>query len=140
MNGAEAKAPLPALDPGNTAFWTGGARGQLLICRCGACRRWLHPPVPVCRFCLSTDVTPQPSSGRGAVLTYTINRQPWLPSLPPPYAIAVIGLDDDPDLRVTSRLVDVAPEEVSIGMRVRVMFEQAGDIWLPLFGRDGNRR
>lgn len=136
----EATAPLPALDPGNIPFWTGGGRGELLICRCGSCRRWLHPPVPVCRFCLSTEVTPKPSSGRGRVLTYTINRQAWLPSLPPPYVIAVIGLDDDPDLRVTSRLVDVEPEGVSIGMRVRVRFEEAGDVWLPLFTPEWDHR
>jgi uncharacterized OB-fold protein len=132
----EAKAPLPALNPGNTPFWTGGQRGELLICRCGSCSRRLHPPVPVCRFCLSTDVTPEPSSGRGRVVTYTINRQSWLPSLPPPYVIAVIALDDDADLRLTSRLVDVRPEEVSIGMPVSVRFEQADDVWLPLFGPD----
>ncbi len=129
----DVKAPLPALDPGNTPFWTGGADGLLLISRCGACRRWLHPPVPVCRFCLSTDIAPEPSSGRGTVLTYTVNRKQWLPTLPPPYVIAVVGLDDDPELRVTTRLVDVAPEEVSIGMRVAVRFEHAGDVWLPLF-------
>jgi uncharacterized OB-fold protein len=133
------KAPLPALDPGNTPFWTGGESGQLLICRCGSCRRWLHPPVPVCRHCLGTDVTPEPSSGRGEVLTYTINHQPWLPSLPPPYVIAVIGLDDDPELRLTTRLVDISPEDVSIGMRVSVCFEQAADVWLPLFGPERDR-
>lgn len=136
----DAKAPLPGLDPGNTPFWTGGQTGELLICRCGACGRWLHPPVPVCRFCLSTDVAPRPCNGGGAVLTYTINRQPWLPSLPPPYVIAVIGLDDDPDLRLTSRLVDIQPEEVSIGMRVSVRFEEAGDVWLPLFAPERDRR
>jgi uncharacterized OB-fold protein len=133
----EARAPLPALDAGNTEFWTGGKRGELLICRCGSCRRWLHPPVPVCRFCLSTDVTSEPSSGRGTVLTYTINRQPWLPLLPPPYVIAVIGLDDDPDLRMTSRLVGVVPEHVAVGMRVEVSFEEAEDVWLPLFTTEG---
>jgi uncharacterized protein len=137
---ADATAPLPALDPGNTPFWTGGASGELLICRCGSCWRWLHPPVPVCRFCLSTDVAAEPSSGRGKVLTYTINRQQWLPSLPPPYVVAVIELDDDPDLRLTSRLVDVHPDEVSIGMRVSVRFEQADDVWLPLFGPEQDRR
>jgi len=137
---SEAKAPLPALDPGNTPFWTGGAGGELLISRCGSCRRWLHPPVPVCRHCLSTDVAPEPSSGRGAVLTFTVNRQPWLPQLPPPYVIAVIGLDDDPELRLTTRLVDVEPEEVSIGMRVVVRFEVAGDVWLPLFEKDVDQR
>jgi uncharacterized OB-fold protein len=134
----DARAPLPALDVGNTAFWTGGERGQLLICRCSGCRRWLHPPVPVCRFCLSTDVSPQASSGRGRVLTFTINRQEWLPSMPPPYVIAVIGLDDDPDLRMTTRLVGVEPEQVAIGMRVEVRFEQADDVWLPLFTPEGS--
>jgi len=89
---------------------------------------------------LSTDVAPEPSSCRGAVLTFTVNRQPWLPQLPPPYVIAVIGLDDDPELRLTTRLVDVEPEEVSIGMRVVVRFEVAGDVWLPLFEKDVDQR
>ena len=129
-------APLPMLEPGNTAFWTGGADGQLLISRCGSCRRWLQPPVPVCRFCLSTEVAPESSVGRGEVLTFTINRQQWLPSLPPPYVIAVVGLDDDPELRVTTRLIGVEPSEVAIGMRVSVHFEQADDVWLPLFGKE----
>ena len=88
---ADAKAPLPALDPGNTPFWTGGQGGKLMVCRCGSCRRWLHPPVPVCRFCLSTDVTPEPSCGGGNVLTYTINRQQWLPALPPPITVVENG-------------------------------------------------
>ena len=88
----------------------------------------------VCRFCLSTDVNPEPSGGTGTVLTYTINRQPWLPKLPPPYVIAVIALDDDPDLRLTSRLIEIEPEEAAIGMRVSVRFEAVDDVWLPLFG------
>lgn len=134
---SEAMAPLPALEPGNTPFWTGGQNGELLISRCGSCRRWLHPPVPVCRFCLSTDVAPEPSSGRGAVLTCTVNRQPWLPTLPPPYVIAVIELDEEPDLRLTTRLIDIEPEDVTIGMRVAVRFEHVDDVWLPLFVKEG---
>jgi len=130
-------SPLPALDPGNIAFWTGGRLDELLITRCHACQRWLHPPVPVCRFCLSTDVTPEPCSGRGQVLTYTVNRHQWLPTLPPPYVIAVVGLDDDPQLRVTTRLVDVDPAAVQIGMRVHVRFAQAADVWIPLFVPEG---
>ncbi len=130
-------APLPVLDSDNTAFWTGGSDGQLLINRCGGCSRWLHPPVPVCRFCSSTDVGPRPSSGHGEVLTYTVNRQQWLPNLPPPYIIAVVGLDDDPELRVSTRLVEIEPEAVHIGMRVEVVFEPAGDVWLPLFRPEG---
>ncbi|WP_235620678.1 Zn-ribbon domain-containing OB-fold protein [Mycolicibacter sinensis] len=85
---------------------------------------------------MSTDITAEPASGRGAVLTYTVNRQPWLPGLLPPYVIAVIALDDDSELRLTTRLVDIDPSEVSIGMRVSVRFEEADDVWLPLFGKE----
>ena len=74
------------------------------------------------------------------MLTFTINRQQWLPTLPPPYVIAVIGLDDDPELRITSRLVDVEPCEVAIGMRVGVHFEAVEDVWLPLFAPQRNQR
>ncbi|WP_246224663.1 Zn-ribbon domain-containing OB-fold protein [Mycolicibacterium anyangense] len=70
-------------------------------------------------------------------MTYTVNRQQWLPNLPPPYIIAVVGLDDDPELRVSTRLVEIEPEAVHIGMRVEVVFEPAGDVWLPLFRPEG---
>lgn len=125
--------PLPALNQDNTAFWTGGASGQLLISRCQACRRWLHPPVPVCRHCLSTDVAPEPAAGTGTVRTFTINRRPWLPYPPTPYAVAVIDLDDDPELRLLARLTDADIDSVHIGMRVRVTFDNIKDIWIPLF-------
>lgn len=138
MSESKPSAPLPALDADNTPFWTGGQDGRLLITRCGDCSRWLHPPVPVCRFCLSTNVAPHPCTGRGEVLTYTINRQQWLPDLAPPYVIAVIGLDDDPMLRVSTRLVGVEPDDVRIGMRVEVAFVPSGDVWLPLFRPEGS--
>jgi hypothetical protein len=131
-------APLPALDPDTTAFWTGGQEGRLLITRCGTCRTWLHPPVPVCRFCLGTSVAPEQVAGTGTVLTYTVNRQQWAPDLAVPYVIAIVGLDEGPGLRVTTRLVGVDPPEVTIGMRVQVKFEHVSDgagpdVWLPLF-------
>jgi len=49
-------------------------------------------------------------------------------------------LDDDAELRLTTRLVDIEPEEASIGMRVAVRFEEADDVWLPLFGPEEVQR
>jgi uncharacterized OB-fold protein len=126
--------PLPALDPDNREFWTGGADGRLIIHRCGTCRRWTHPPMPVCRHCRSMDMHAEPSLGTGRVLTYTVNRHQWLLDLPTPYVIAIVELDDEPDLRLMTRLIDVDPDEVRIGARVSVRFEQLEDVWLPLFG------
>ena len=128
-----ASFPLPEVGFENEAFWTGGASGELRIHRCRACRLWLHPPQPVCRACYSTDVGPETAAGTGTVVTFTVNRQPWLPGLEVPYVVAIVELDEQPGLRVVTRLVDVDPDTVRIGLRVAVRFEAIEDVWLPLF-------
>jgi uncharacterized OB-fold protein len=128
---------LPAPTPESTAFWTGGARGELLISKCGNCGHFFHPPGPVCWRCRSTDVGPQPASGRAKVGAFTINRQPWLPTMPPPYVVAMVELDDEPDVRLVTNIIDIAPEDVRVGLEVEVFFEEWDDdgsqVWLPLF-------
>jgi uncharacterized OB-fold protein len=127
--------PLPMLDHDNRAFWTGGEHGRLMISHCNACDHWLHPPVPVCRYCLSTDVAPRPAAGTGRVFSYTVNHQQWLPGQQVPYVLVIVELDDEPDLRLISRLVGVdANADVDwIGTPVRAVFEQVQDVWLPVF-------
>ena len=132
--------PVPELDLDNRAFWTGGATGQLLIARCQSCGTWLHPPRPACRACYGTDVTAEPAAGTGTVVTYTVNHQAWVPDLDVPYVLAIVELDEQPGLRLTTRVVGVDPTAVAIGMRVRVRFEQKEDVWLPLFEPDGDRQ
>jgi uncharacterized OB-fold protein len=130
-----ARPPLPELQFENVAFWTGGALGELLIMRCQFCAHWIHPPLPRCPKCRSADVTSQPVSGRAIVHTFTVNRHRWFPGQEVPYVLAIVELPEQPGLRLTTRLVDVAPESVEIGMPVRVEFEQVDDVWLPLFRR-----
>jgi uncharacterized OB-fold protein len=50
-----------------------------------------------------------------------------------PYVVAIVELDDQPGLRLTTNLVNVAPQDVRIGSRVKVVFEPHEDVWLPLF-------
>jgi uncharacterized protein len=130
------RSPLPELRFENVAFWTGGAKGELLIQRCRACGRWNHPPLPRCRACLSPEIAPEPVSGRARVVTFTINRHAWFPGQQVPYVLAIVELEEERDLRVATRLVGLAPEEARIGLAVRVRFEQVEDVWLPLFEPD----
>ncbi|MGH7806230.1 MAG: Zn-ribbon domain-containing OB-fold protein, partial [Candidatus Binatia bacterium] len=127
MNSAPPRPPLPELRFENVPFWTGGANGELLIARCRTCRRWTHPPLPRCRECLG-ELAPEAVSGRAVVHTYTINRHAWFPGQEVPYAIAIVELAEQTDLRLTTRLVGVAPETVRIGLPVRVRFEQVDDV------------
>ncbi|RKR26118.1 putative OB-fold protein [Acidovorax sp. 93] len=124
---------LPQITSDSSAFWQGGESGRLMIHRCSTCRRFFHPPAPICPFCGSLDVAPQATSGRGRIATYTINHQAWKPELATPYVVAIVELDDQPGLRLLSNVVELVPDQVRIGMPVHVTFEQHEDVWLPLF-------
>lgn len=123
---------LPLLDDQNRFFWTSGADGRLRFLRCQGCGYYLHPPVPRCPECGGRDVVPEAVSGRGEVLSVTVNHQPWDGGAEP-YTIAIVAFPEQPDLRMTSNVVGCPPEEVHIGMPVQVTFEARDDVWFPLF-------
>jgi uncharacterized OB-fold protein len=125
--------PLPRLEPVNRPFWTGGEKGELLICHCRDCDSWIHPPQPVCRKCLSENVGPQAVAGTGVIATYTVNHQAWAPGQEVPFVIARVAVDGAPGVYLTTNIVGGPPEAVDIGDKVRVTFEQHEDVWLPLF-------
>jgi uncharacterized protein len=124
---------LPALTAETRPFWQGGSRGVLQIYYCASCRRFFHPPNPICPGCSSFDVAPRPVSGRGRVVTFTINRQAWTPQLSDPYVVAIIELAEQANLRLLSNIIGCDPSEVTIGMPVAVTFAQFEDVWIPLF-------
>jgi acetyl-CoA acetyltransferase len=76
-------------------------------------------------------------SGRATVVGLTVNAHRWLPDLEPPYVIANVALEEDADVRLTTNIVGCDPDEVHIGQKVAVRFEQQGDVWLPLFEPTG---
>jgi len=119
---------LPALTADTAPFWQGGAQGVLLIHRCAACDRYFHPPTPICPHCNSFDVAPVAVSGRGRVVTFTINTQAWTPELAQPYVVAIVELAEQDGLRLLTNIVNSPAEAVSIGMPVRVAFERCEDV------------
>ncbi|MBP9033292.1 MAG: OB-fold domain-containing protein [Pseudomonadales bacterium] len=131
-----APRPLPRLDAENRPFWTGGAVGELRITRCQDCRAFIHPPRPVCRSCLSENVAPEVVTGTGVVDTFTVNYQKWHPAAEVPYVIARVALDGAPGVYLTTNIVGCPVDEVDIGDRVRVTFEQQDDVYLPLFEKN----
>jgi hypothetical protein len=123
--------PLPELTPENTAFWTGGAEGALMIAFCSDCAQAIHPPQVLCPRCLSANVAPRQVPGTGTVYTFTVNHQAWLPDMPTPFALAVVDVDDAPGVRVTAEVVNADPFAVAIGQRMRIRFLPVDDVWLP---------
>ncbi|MOA01632.1 hypothetical protein D3C78_1210520 [compost metagenome] len=124
---------LPELDDLNRFFWTSGADGQLRFLRCADCRFWLHPPGIVCPKCLSRNLAPETVSGLGTIEALTVNHQPWSPGQEVPYTVAIVSLDEQQGLQLTTNIVGCPPESAFIGQRVKVVFEAAEDVYLPLF-------
>src|SRR5262245_3441118 len=127
-----APRPQPRLDAVNRPFWTGGARGKLLLMQCRDCAAFFHPPRPLCGRCVSANVAPEAGAGIVVIDTFTVNYQKWHPALEVPYVIARVAIDGAPDVFLTTNIVGCRVDEVDIGDPVRVKFEQQGEIYYPL--------
>ncbi|GIW44390.1 MAG: hypothetical protein KatS3mg077_1672 [Candidatus Binatia bacterium] len=129
--------PLPALEPATAAFWRACREGRLEFGFCRRCRHYIHPPRPICPQCHGKDLEVKAVSGKGRVHSFTVNHKPWFPGQEVPYVIAIVELVEQPGLRLTTNIVRCKPDEVRIGMPVRVEFEPLNDeVALPLFVPD----
>lgn len=123
---------LPSLDEVNAFFWTSGEDGTLRFLRCSACSYIIHPPAPICPQCYSRESAPAEVSGRATVHSFTVNHQPW-DGTGDVYVIALVEIDEQPDVRLTTNIIDLDPDEVRIGLRVEVVFEDHAPVFVPLF-------
>ncbi|MCG5434241.1 OB-fold domain-containing protein [Mycobacterium sp. MYCO198283] len=124
---------MPLLTLDTEFFWTAGADGELRFLGCEQCRALIHPPAPVCRYCRSRDLAVRAVSGTATLAGFTVNHRFSLPALPAPYVVAEVAITEDPRVRLTTNIVDADPETLALGQLVEVVFEQAEDVWLPLF-------
>ncbi|MFW0785808.1 OB-fold domain-containing protein [Gordonia sp. CPCC 206044] len=124
---------LPLVLPETEFFWTSGEDGRLRVQACLSCDALIHPPKPICPECRSSKSAERVVSGTGILFGYTVNERFGLPGLAPPYVVAEVALDEDPRVRLTTRLIDCADTDIRLGMPVEVVFEHHADVWLPLF-------
>jgi len=137
-----AERPLPQPDDDSAPYWQAAARGELQLQRCGSCRAFRFPPRPRCARCGSDAIAWERVSGRGTIYSFVVAHAPVLPAFAArvPFAIALVELDEDPQLRIVGNLPDVPVEAVQIGMRVVVDFETVADgVALPQWRRLGSR-
>lgn len=118
--------PLPLTGRDNAYFWEGVADGCVLIQKCTACASLRHPPSPMCPSCQSLEWTTVEAAGTALLHSYTICHHPLPPWESGPYAVVLIDLDiadssDKPRLVCGTR--GIAPEELEIGMRLRLVYE-----------------
>jgi uncharacterized OB-fold protein len=90
----------------------------------------------MCAQCGSWEWEWAKSSGRGELCTWTVVTFPMQPSFADevPYAVTLIEMEEGP--RIVSRIVDVAPQDLRMGMSVEVIFDAVTpEVTLPKFRR-----
>lgn len=133
-------------------FYAHARAHRLVVRKCKACGLMRYPPMHACPWCMALEWTWQEVSGRGTIYSYEIVHhaiQPGFKDLTP-YAVVLVELDDqrgtptpDEALRIIANLLtpDLTPEaeeQVAIGKRVRVVFQDLSDhMALPQFTLSG---
>jgi uncharacterized OB-fold protein len=113
-------------------FWRGCRDGELRYQRCESCGESNFPPTEHCRQCLSAELRWTPSEGLGEIYSWTVVHRPVSPEFEPPYAPAIITMDEG--YQMLTNIVGVAPEDLAVGLRVQVQFHAVGpDLTLPYF-------
>jgi uncharacterized OB-fold protein len=120
----------PVPDAVTRPFWEGVAEGVLRLQRCAGCGRHVFYPRAVCPYCTSADLAWVEAGGSGTVHSFTVvHRAPAEYRDEVPYVVALVDLDEG--VRMMTRLVDVGPAAVRVGMPVEVAIR--GEPRLPCF-------
>ena len=131
---AEAARARPKPTPETQHYWNGAKASELLLQCCDDCAHIYFPPRPFCPTCGSRKVSIKKASGKGTLYSYVINYRPAAPGFTPPYAIAVVALEEGP--RMMSNIIDCpqTPEALVLDMALEVAFQKMDDaITLPVF-------
>jgi uncharacterized OB-fold protein/acyl dehydratase len=126
--------PRPAINLDNE-FWFEAAREhRLVIQRCASCGTLRHPPGPQCPQCQSFEWDTVDAAGGATLHSFTVAHHPRHPAFDYPLFIAVVELDEG--TRLIANLSGITPDEVAIGMRLRLDWLDADpDLTLPIFCR-----
>jgi uncharacterized protein len=130
---AELARARPKPTPETQHFWDGTRAGELRLQRCDACANTYFPPRPFCPACGSRKVSIFKASGKATLYSYVIHHRP-VPGFTPPYAIAVVALDEGPRMMTNITGCPQTPEALELDMKLEVAFEKLDDTTtLPLF-------
>ncbi len=133
----EYNKPIPDPDPYVSGpFWDGAREGKLMLPRCTSCNRVHFYPRVICPHCHSTDIEWFEASGEGRLYAFAVQHRGfggWADEVP--FITAYIDLKEGDRMMTVLRGVDpLKPEEIQIGARCRVEFEQASDdVYIPFW-------
>jgi uncharacterized OB-fold protein len=111
----------PVATPESEPFWSGLARGEIVLLRCGACARFTYLAEPGCPWCGAADVTPEAVDGRGMLYSFTVCYTEFGPGMETPYVIGIVSPACEPEVRIVTNIVGCRVRDVRIGAEVSPM-------------------
>jgi uncharacterized protein len=135
--GAE-KRPDRTLGPGHDTFWEWCGKGELRLQKCANCGGLTFPVKRACEHCDATDLSWEPMSGRGKVVSWCSFVQDYYHGmLALPYDCILVELDEG--AMFMSNPKGFGCEDMASDMPVKVAFVEcedgAGVFSLPVFER-----
>jgi uncharacterized OB-fold protein len=108
-------------------FWEATRRGELLLPWCRVCAQPFWYPRAICPRCLGDTIEWRGATGDGVVYAASVQHLPGpgRDAADGPYVVALIELDEG--VRLMSNVLECAPQDVHVGMRVRVTWCSLSD-------------
>jgi uncharacterized protein len=119
--------PIPQLRGEERPFFAAAAEARLAIQRCPECGQTVFFPRTVCPRCRRGSPEWIDAAGTGTLYSFSVVARSAIPGYADevPYVVALVELDEG--VRLMANVVNAAPEDVRIGMPVRVTFERRRD-------------
>jgi uncharacterized OB-fold protein len=127
--------PLPPIEPveEDTPFWQHVRAGRLHFQRCQDCSTYAHPPTLHCPQCGSPRRGWLPAPSLGVLFSFTVVHRAAHPSVRDdlPYNVVLVAFPECGNVRLVTNAVDIAPEDLRIGMALEIFIDGTGDTALP---------
>jgi uncharacterized OB-fold protein len=122
-------------------FWAGAARHELRIPFCQHCGRASWYPGERCRHCDGAELEWRTLSGRGTLFSWVVVTHAFLPQFADlvPFVPGLVALEEDPAVRLATRVVDADPDSLTFDLPMLVTFRPLtfagveGEVTAPLF-------
>lgn len=141
VNGTAQAAPAkfsPSPTGETQAYWDATRQGRLEVPRCLDCRRPFFYPRSSCPRCGSERLEQLVCTGRARLLSYVVSHRP-APGFEGPVVIAIVELEEGPRMMTNIVGVPPDPDALPLDLPLTVLFEQRGDLAVPVFTPEESR-
>ena len=128
--------PIPAPQGESDFYWEKAKQHELWLRKCDDCGEAYFYPRDISPCCFSKNTSWMQASGNASLYTYAIVHRPPHPGFrdEAPFVTAIVELEEGPRMPTNIVIDDPTPENLQVGMPLRVLFEDITDaIALPKF-------